>query len=136
MSSKSGAGPSPAGEPTRLLDGLRGAADSGLALLSTRLQLLGVELAEERVRVLALLTYGAVALIALGAGLVFLAMFVTVLLWDVNRLLALGVFSVLFIGTGIFALLTALGYARMKSPLFSASLAELRKDREELNSKQ
>lgn len=113
-----------------LLDGLRSAADSGLALVSNRLELLGVELAEERVRVLALLGFGAVAFIALGAGLVFFAMFVTVLLWDHNRLLALGAFSAIFIGAGLIALRSALGYARMKSPLFAASLAELRKDRD------
>lgn len=125
-----------AGQRPGLLQSLRGAADSGLALLSNRLELLGVELAEERVRVLALLAYGAIAFIALGAGLVFFAMFITVLLWDHNRLLALGIFSALFIGAGLLTLRSALGYARMKSPLFTASLAELRKDRDALKSGQ
>lgn len=136
MSNESSAEQPHAANPPGLLEGLRGAADAGLALLSNRLELLGVELVEERVRVLALLAYGAAALIALGAGMVFLAMFVTVLLWDSHRLLTLGIFSALFLGAGTIALLTALGYARTKSSLFSASLAELRKDRYELNSKQ
>jgi uncharacterized membrane protein YqjE len=57
-------------------------------------------------------------------------MFITVLMWDHNRLLALGLLSALFFGSGFFALMTALSYARKKSPLFSTSLAELRRDRE------
>jgi uncharacterized membrane protein YqjE len=113
-----------------LLASLRGAADSLFALLANRLELLGIELAEERVRLVALLTYGAAAFVALGAGMVFFAMFITVLMWDHNRLLALGLLSALFFGSGFFALMTALSYARKKSPLFSTSLAELRRDRE------
>ena len=66
-----------------------------------------VELAEERLRLLSLVTYGAVAFICLSAGLVFLAVFLTVLLWDSNRLLALGIFSALFLGGGIVALMMA-----------------------------
>ena len=133
----SGNNPTPPdhGAAPRLLESLRGAADSGLALVSNRLQLIGIELAEERVRLLALLGYGAVAFIAIGAGMVFLAMFITVLLWDHNRLLALGLFSLLFLGIGGFTLMTALSYARKKSSLFATSLAELRKDRESLQPK-
>ena len=65
-------------------------------------------------------------------GLVFLATFLTVLLWDSHRLLALGVFSALFLGAGIICLSLAMSLARSGSKLFSASLAELRKDREAL----
>jgi uncharacterized membrane protein YqjE len=96
--------------------------------LQNRLQLLSVELAEVRARLLSLLAYGAVAFICLGAGLVFFAMFVTVLLWDSNRLLALGVFSALFLVAGSLTLMLALGRAKAGSNLFSASLAELRRD--------
>jgi uncharacterized membrane protein YqjE len=58
--------------------------------------------------------------------------FLTVLLWDSNRLLALGIFSALFLGAGIVSLLVAMGLARSGSKLFSASLAELRKDTQAL----
>jgi len=49
-----------------------------------------------------------------------------------GRLLALGVFSALFLGAGIICLSLAMSLARSGSKLFSASLAELRKDREAL----
>ena len=124
----------PGGEASRagLFASLKGLFGTSLALAQNRLQLLGVELAEERGRLLSLLTYGAIALICLSAGLVFLAIFATVLLWDSHRLLALGVFSALFLGAGIATLLVAMNFARAGSNLFKASLAELARDREAL----
>jgi uncharacterized membrane protein YqjE len=111
----------------------KGLLGTGLRLLHNRLELLGVELAEERARLISLLAYGAAAFICLAAGLVFLAMLLTVMLWDSHRLLALGVFAALFIGAGGVCLALAMGQARAGSTLFSASLAELRKDREALS---
>lgn len=111
---------------------LKGLLGTSLALLQNRLQLLGIELAEERLRLLTLLTYGAVAFVCFGAGAVFLAVFITVLLWDTNRLLALGTFSALFLTGGVVSLVVARRYARAGSTLFKASLGELGKDREAL----
>lgn len=115
-----------------LFASLKGLVGTTVALLQNRLQLLGVELAEERLRLLSLVTYGAIALICLSAGLVFLAVFLTVLWWDSHRLLALGVFSALFLAAGCVSLFVAMGHARVGSNLFAASLAELRKDRDGL----
>ena len=109
-----------------------GLLGTGVALLHNRLELLGVELAEERARLLSLLTYGGAAFLCLAAGLIFLAVFLTVLMWDNNRLLALGVFSALFLGAGIASLMLTMSLARSGSKLFSASLAELRKDNQTL----
>ena len=105
---------------------------TGVTLLHNRIELLGVELAEERVRLVSLLAYGGAAFLCIAAGLIFLAIFLTVLLWESNRLLALGVFSALFLGAGITSLTLAMSLARSGSKLFSASLAELRKDNEAL----
>lgn len=105
---------------------------TGVTLLHNRLELLGVELAEEKLRLVSLLAYGGAAFLCIAAGLIFLAMFLTVLLWDTNRLLALGVFSALFLGAGIASSMLAMSLARSGSKLFSASLGELRKDREAL----
>jgi uncharacterized membrane protein YqjE len=106
----------------------RGLAATGVSLAANRLSLLGVELSEESSRVLSLLLYGAIAVLALGTGLIFLAIFITVALWDSNRLLALGVFAALFLGAGSVAALVAMNLAKAKTTLFAASLAELRSD--------
>lgn len=112
-----------------LLSSLRGLLATGVATLRTRLELLATELQEEKARVLGMLAYGAAAVILLSAGVVFLAVFLTVLLWDSHRLLALGVFSALFLGAGALALALAMRLARSGSRLFAASLAELAQDR-------
>jgi uncharacterized membrane protein YqjE len=123
-----------AGVPDKqgLFASTRNLLGTGVTLLHNRLELLGVELAEEKVRVVSLVAYGGAAFLCIAAGLIFLAIFLTVLLWESNRLLALGVFSALFLGAGIASLTLAMSLARSGSKLFSASLAELRKDREAL----
>ena len=112
----------------------KGLLGTGVTLLHNRLELLGVELAEERARLFSLLAYGGAAFLCLAAGLIFLAVFLTVLMWDNNRLLALGVISALFLGAGIASLMLTKSLARSGSKLFSASLAELRKDNQALTS--
>lgn len=112
----------------------KGLLGTGVTLLHNRLELLGVELAEERARLVSLLAYGGAAFLCLAAGLIFVAIFLTVLMWDSNRLLALGVFSALFLGAGIASLMLTMSLARSGSKLFSASLAELRKDKAALSS--
>jgi uncharacterized membrane protein YqjE len=113
----------------------RGLLGTGVTLLHNRLELLGVELAEERARLVSMLAYGGAAFLCLAAGLIFLAIFLTVLMWENNRLLALGVFSALFLGAGLVSLVLATTLARNGSKLFSASLAELRQDRDALSAK-
>lgn len=110
----------------------KGLLSTSVTLLHNRLELLGVELAEERARLISMLAYGGAAFLCVAAGLIFFAIFVTVLLWDSYRLLALGVFSALFLGAGIASLTLAISLGRSGSKLFSASLAELRKDRDAL----
>lgn len=108
---------------------LRSLLGNGLALLQTRLELLSVEAQEEKVRLLSLLGYGAAAFVLLSFGLMFLAVLVTVLLWDSHRLLALGAFTAVFLTGGLIALAAVLRLARTPSKLFSASIAELAQDR-------
>jgi uncharacterized membrane protein YqjE len=117
-------------EPAQgLYASLRGLLAAGVAIVHTRLELLGIELQEEKARLLGLLAFGAAALVFLAAGLVFLAVFLTVLLWDSDRLLVLGIFASLFLASGAVALALALRHARAPSQLFAASLAELAQDR-------
>lgn len=108
---------------------LRSLLGNGLALLQTRLELLSIEAQEEKVRLLSLLGYGAAAFVLLSFGLMFLAVLVTVLLWDSHRLLALGAFTAVFLTGGLIALAAVLRLARTPSTLFSASIAELAQDR-------
>lgn len=109
---------------------LRGYAAGALGILQTRLELLATELQEEKLRLGTLLGYAAAAFFFLGFGAVLLALFLTVLLWDSHRLLALGVFTALFLAIGIIAALAAARIGRQGTRLFAASIAELAQDRE------
>lgn len=118
--------------PPGLLASLRGFAVTGVALLRTRVGLLRVEVLEEVGRVRGMLLWGIAAVLLGVAGAVFLALFLTVLLWDSHRLLALGIFAALFIAAASVAGAAVLRLARQGSLLFAASLAELRQDEAEL----
>jgi uncharacterized membrane protein YqjE len=120
--------------PQRLSSSLRGLAATVLELLQLRLELLSVEAQEEVLRVGALLVYGAVAVTFLSLGVVFLALLITVALWDSHRLLALAVFTALFLVLGGVAAWLARERVRSGTRLFSASVEELRQDREGLRS--
>jgi len=121
-----------AGAPAGLFASVQGLMATSVELLHTRLQLLSTELEEEKTRLLRTLSWGAAAFLLMGMGLVFLAMFVTVLLWDSNRLLALGLITLAFIVGGGVALWQAMRHLHAPSGLFAASLAELRRDRQAL----
>lgn len=111
-----------------LLASLRGFTATGVALLRTRLELLKVEAQEEVGRLGGLLLWGIAAVLCGIVGMTFLAVCITVLLWDSQRVLALAIFATLFLGAAGIALGIALRLARQGSQLFSASLAELRRD--------
>ena len=116
-----------------LLASSKGMLSTLLGILRTRLALLATEVEEEQLRVGGILWHGVLAAFFLGFGLVFLAIFLTVLLWDSYRLLVLGgATAVFFMGAAYF--FTSLRrILEAKSPLFSASLAELHKDRQALD---
>lgn len=118
-----------------LFASLRGLLATAIGLVQTRLELLATELQEEKVRLLSAAAYGAAAVLLLCFGAVFLVAFLTVLFWDGNRLLILGLGTLFLLGGGGLAMALAVAQVRRGSRLFSASLAELRRDRADLDPK-
>jgi len=118
--------------PQRFSSSVRGLASTVLELVQIRLELFSIEAQEEVLRVGALLVYGAVAVAFLSLGVVLLALLITVALWDTHRLLALGIFTGLFLVTGGVAAWLARERVRSGTYLFSASVEELKQDRESL----
>ncbi len=115
-----------------LASGLRGWLSDGVELLRVRLELLGVEAREHAYTVVELLLLGLAAVILLGLGLGFLAMLLTVLLWDGHRTLALALFTAIFLTLGTVALVWAWVRWRRSQRWFEASLQELRRDERQL----
>ena len=111
---------------------LRNVVAGALGILQTRLELFATELQEEKLRLGSLLGYAAAAFFFLGFGAVMLALFLTVLLWDSHRLLALTLFSTLFITLGVLAAVVARARMAEGTRLFASSLDELKRDRDSL----
>ena len=119
-------------QPPPLTRSLRGLAATLLGLAQVRLELLSVEVREEALWLGEILLYGAIALTMLSVGVAFLAIFLTVLLWDSHRLLALAVFATLFLSGGFMAAWVARHRVRQGSRLFAESIRELQQDRAKL----
>ena len=113
----------------RLAESLHGIVDAGLQTAQTRLELLAVELQEEKLRLTGLALNTVLAGLLLGFGLVFLMVFLTVLFWEEHRLLALGISTAVCVGGGLLAASNAARAFRSGTKLFSASLAEFARDR-------
>lgn len=113
----------------RLAESLHGIIDAGLQTVQTRLELLAVELQEEKLRITGLALNTVLAGLLLGFGLVFLMIFLTVLFWEEHRLLALGISTAVCIGGGLLAASNAARAFRSGTKLFTASLAEFARDR-------
>jgi len=103
------------------------------AIASTRLELLVNELHEERLHLEQVLLYFFAALFCFGMTLMLLTVFIVVLFWDDHRLLVLGGLSSVFLVSGLMLVQSLRKLIRTKSRLFSVTLAELAKDREQLD---
>lgn len=118
-----------------LLDSLTTLAATLVAIAHTRLDLLSVDLEEDRVRFVSLLVLMLAALFFLGVGVVLATILLVVAFWDTHRLLALGTLAGFFLAVGTAAWAFALHKARTKPRLFTSSLLELVKDRQQLASR-
>jgi uncharacterized membrane protein YqjE len=107
---------------------VRRLAASLLALGRIRLELLAIEVQEEKDRIASLLLWSVVTALAAGFGAVFVAIFITVALWDTHRLAALGVSAAVFVGLAVFGALRLQRLGAERSTLFRSSIAELGDD--------
>lgn len=121
--------PDPVQTPPRgVSDSVRRLGASFLALGRIRLELLAIEVQEEKERAVAMLFWAVLGALVGGFGLVFGALLLTVALWDSHRLLALGLASGLFIALAAYGLWRVGQLSSGGATLFSASLAELASD--------
>jgi len=114
------------------MESVKRLASTLVSIVSTRLELLAIELQEERLRLTQMFLFTLSALFCFGMGVLLLTIFIVVLFWDEHRLAVLGGLCVLFFVLGALAAVLSRNKAQSKPKLFSVSLAELAKDREQL----
>lgn len=120
------------GQSAGLMDSVKRLASTLIAIVSTRLELLANEVQEERLRLAQIFFLYLSALFCFGMGVLLLTAFITVLFWDEHRLAVLGGLCILFFVLATLMAMLLRNKAQSKPKLFSASLAELFKDREQL----
>jgi len=100
----------------------------------TRLQLLANEIHEERLRIQQLWLLAILGVFFFALGVLLCTLFVILLFWDSNRLLAVGGFAGLYLAIGIVFAVVVRNRTTRGSRLFEASLSELKKDGARLSS--
>jgi uncharacterized membrane protein YqjE len=111
-----------------MMDTIRSFLASWVAVIKTRIEIVSVELEEQREWLEQLVLLAVAALFCLSLGIILLTLFVVVLFWDKYPLVVLGAFTVVYLGTGAglwFALKQKLKH---KPRLFAATATELGKD--------
>jgi len=116
-----------------LMESVKRLISTFISIVSTRLELLGVELQEERLHLTQMFLVSLFALFSFGMGVMLLTVFTVVLFWDNNRLAVLGGLCILFFVMGTLATVNLRNKAKSKSKLFFFSLAELANDKAELD---
>ncbi len=117
-----------------LLGSLKNLASTLVAVVETRLLLLGNELHAEKLRLAQLGLLAIAAVFFLALGIIMLTLLVVAAFWDTHRLLAIGSFAVIYLLVGVAFGVAMLKRAEQRSRIFEASLQELAKDRDWLSS--
>ena len=106
-----------------------------LEILQTRVEIVATEFEEERVRLRELVVFGVLTLFFITVGLTLATLFVVSLYWDTHRLQVLAGIALLYLGLG--GVTASCLYRRLRSRprLFSTTLSELAKDKDQLSSR-
>lgn len=119
------------GESGSLLSALKNIATTLLAGGKTRLELLGNEIEEEKLRVVRLVIIGQAMMFCLGIGIVLGVAWLTTLLWE-SRAVVIGGFAALFLVLAGVLVGRFREAAQRQDRIFAASLAELEEDLRQL----
>jgi uncharacterized membrane protein YqjE len=119
--------------PTGIVESLRKLGRTGIAVLQNRLELLSVELEEQKVRLSKVLALAGAAIFLGNAALLTISAAIVVLAGEKARLAALVVLSAIYILGALWAALALRKEMRAAPQPFQESVAELKKDGEWLN---
>ncbi|MBX5461744.1 MAG: phage holin family protein [Steroidobacteraceae bacterium] len=103
-----------------------------IAIVHTRLELFTTEIQEEIYRAAGVLVWGMIALFFGSLTVLMLAVTILVIFWDDNRVLAAILITATFLVLALITALLARARLRARPGFMSASLEELKRDRESL----
>ncbi|WP_322107174.1 phage holin family protein [Paraburkholderia sp. J41] len=109
---------------------LRRLLGSAFSILQTRLELIGIELAEEKERLIGVLFLGLAAMMLALLSLIALTALVAIAFWDTWRWQALACITAVYAIAAIVCALKARSGLRNAPIVFQTTLEEFEKDRE------
>jgi uncharacterized membrane protein YqjE len=109
----------------------RGLLASSVALVSTRLELIALELDEAGQHLRRSVFLGVVALLAAALGLIVLNILLVAAFWE-QRVWVLSLLLLVYLGIATVAVFALREHQARRRPLFTDSVAELRRDHDRL----
>jgi uncharacterized membrane protein YqjE len=115
--------------PSGVIDSVRSFLASWVAVVKTRVEIISVEIEEQREWLEHLILMAVGALFCISLGLILLTLFIVVLFWETEgRLWVLGGFAALYLVGGLFLWFALRSKMKSKPRIFSTTATELGKD--------
>jgi uncharacterized membrane protein YqjE len=115
--------------PAGVVDSIRSFLASWVAVLKTRVEIVSLELEEQREWMQQIVLLGMAALFCVSLGLILMTLLIVVVFWETEgRLWVLGGFTVVYLGGGLALGLWLRHKLRARPRIFSATASELGRD--------
>lgn len=112
-----------------ILNSIRALADSLLGIVQDRLELVSVELQEEKLRLIQIFIWISAAIFTGMMAVTFASIFIVYLLWESARLAALGGLTLLYTVAAVTIVVCFRRYISRQPKPFAATLGEIKVDR-------
>jgi uncharacterized membrane protein YqjE len=112
---------------------LRRIVSSVFAIFETRLELIGIELAEEKERLIGVLFLGLAAMMLTMMALITLTVLIAIAFWDTYRWQSLAAITVAYALVAVLCAVRARAGLANAPNVFDSTLAEFKKDRDTFN---
>ncbi|CAN7486669.1 phage holin family protein [Caballeronia sp. LjRoot34] len=112
---------------------LRRIVSSVFAIFETRLELIGIEFAEEKERLIGVLFLGLAAMMLTMMALITLTVLIAIAFWDTYRWQSLAAITVAYALFAVFCAVRARAELINAPNVFDSTLAEFKKDRDTFN---
>ena len=124
-----------ASRPEGLIGSIRGLLGNLLGTLQVRLEILSLDITEERFNLARMLIVALSVLFCFQAGVFLAVLFVVLSVADADRLAAIGVAALVLLLMAIVGAVWLWRWLKTRPPLFAGTIAELQKDRDRLGGK-
>ncbi|KLU27651.1 membrane protein [Caballeronia mineralivorans PML1(12)] len=112
---------------------LRRIVSSVFAIFETRLELIGIELAEEKERLIGVLFLGLAAMMLTMMALITLTVLIAIAFWDTYRWQSLAAITLAYVLVAVLCAIRARAGLANAPNVFDSTLAEFKKDRDTFN---